>query len=71
MVLFVGDGAEKCRAILEAGGGIVLGGRLSTAGGIGPLVWRKFQAEDFEDLVLFEPYYLKNFVATVSKKKLI
>ena len=70
-VLFVGDGAEKCRAILEAGGGIVLGGRLSTAGGIGPLIRGKFQAEDFEDLVLFEPYYLKNFVATVSKKKLI
>jgi len=70
-VLFVGDGAEKCRALLEPRGGIVLSDRLSSAAGVGERVWEKFQAGEFEDLVTFEPYYLKNFVATVSKKKIL
>ena len=70
-MVFCGDGSEKCREILEAEGGIVLGNRLSTASGIGPLIWQKYQAEDREDLVTFEPYYLKDFVATISRKKLL
>ena len=70
-VIFLGDGAEKCREILEAQGGMVLGGRLSTAACLGTLVWEKFQQEDFENLVTFEPFYLKDFVATVSKKNLL
>lgn len=69
--IFIGDGAEKCRSMLEAQGGMVLGSRLSTASCIGPLIWEKFQAKDFEDLVTFEPFYLKDFVATVSKKNIL
>lgn len=69
--IFLGDGAEKCREILEAQGGMVFGGRLSTASCLGPLIWEKFQQKDFEDLVTFEPFYLKDFVATVSKKNLL
>lgn len=69
--IFLGDGAEKCREILESEGGIVLGSRLSTASRLGKLIFQKYQAQEFEDLVTFEPFYLKNFVATVSKKKLL
>ena len=29
-----------------------------------------FRAADFKDVAYFEPFYLKEFVATVSKKKL-
>jgi len=28
----------------------------------------KFQNNDFEDLAYFEPYYLKDFMITTSKK---
>jgi tRNA threonylcarbamoyladenosine biosynthesis protein TsaB len=29
-----------------------------------------FEAGNFQDVAYFEPFYLKEFVATVSKKKL-
>lgn len=71
-LIFIGDGAEKCRDILEnKSNAIVLGSRLSSAARLGELVLKKFQQKDFEDLITFEPYYLKNFVATLPKKKIL
>jgi len=31
----------------------------------------KFESGDHEDLVTFEPFYLKEFVATLQKKKVL
>ena len=31
---------------------------------------KEFNEEHFRDVAYFEPFYLKEFVATVSKKKL-
>lgn len=71
-VVFLGDGAAKCKEILEKNpNAIVLEDRISSAAFSGTPAWSKFQQEDFEDLVTFEPFYLKNFVATLSKKKLL
>jgi tRNA threonylcarbamoyladenosine biosynthesis protein TsaB len=33
------------------------------------LAWKKFKNKDFEVLASFEPYYLKDFQTTSSKKK--
>jgi tRNA threonylcarbamoyladenosine biosynthesis protein TsaB len=30
---------------------------------------KKFQLQQFEDVAYFEPFYLKNFVATIPKNK--
>lgn len=69
-ILFVGDGAAKCAPLLETHPhATVLPKRLSSAAWMGKPAWKKFQDQDFEDLVRFEPFYLKNFVATISKKK--
>ena len=35
-----------------------------------PLAQRAYDERRFEDLAYFEPFYLKDFVATVSKKNL-
>lgn len=72
-ILFVGDGAAKCKAILTAQSShaIVLEKRLSSAAGMGEIAWKKYLAGDFEDLVTFEPFYLKNFVATKPKNKIL
>jgi tRNA threonylcarbamoyladenosine biosynthesis protein TsaB len=71
-LISVGDGAEKCRAILsEQPQAIVLGGRLSSAAHMGVLAQRRLLAGEHEDLVTFEPFYLKEFVATLSTKKLL
>jgi len=34
------------------------------------LAQQAFEQKRFEDLAYFEPFYLKDFVTTVSKKKL-
>ena len=71
-ILFLGDGAAKCREILaESPQAIVLENRLSSASSMGHVAWQKFQTGQFEDLVTFEPFYLKNFVATKPKNKLL
>jgi len=71
-VIFVGDGALKSKPLLiKHPNAIVLENRLSSAANMGFQLWKLFQAEQFEDLVTFEPFYLKNFVATISKKKLL
>jgi len=34
-------------------------------------VYQLYQEEKFEDVAYFEPYYLKDFIATVPKKKVL
>jgi tRNA threonylcarbamoyladenosine biosynthesis protein TsaB len=70
-VLFLGDGAAKCAPLLNSPNAILLSHRLSSATGMGPVIWEKYQRGDFEDLVTFEPFYLKNFVATKPKNKIL
>ena len=68
-VLFVGDGALKCKEVIghpnarfrEA---------CPLAKDMAGLAREAFEEGKFENLAYFEPFYLKDFVATVSKKKL-
>ena len=67
-VLFIGDGALKCREVLGNDGIFVDAQPL--ARNMVPLAFEAFEAGKFEDVAYFEPFYLKDFVATVSKKQL-
>lgn len=67
-VLFVGDGALKCKEVL-GGDGIFVDAQ-PLARNMVPLAFAAFKAGKFEDVAYFEPFYLKDFVATVSKKQL-
>lgn len=67
-VLFVGDGALKCKEVLGGDGLFVDAQPL--ARNMVPLAFEAFEAGKFEDVAYFEPFYLKDFVATVSKKQL-
>ena len=72
-VLFIGDGAEKCRAVLSAGpfgGNAFFAGECPKASSMAAPAFRDFNAKSFRDTAYFEPFYLKDFVATVSRKKL-
>ena len=40
------------------------------ASAMAPLALKAFNERRFEDVAYFEPFYLKDFVATVSKKNL-
>lgn len=67
-VLFIGDGAPKCREVLGDDGVFVEAQPL--ARNMVPLAFEAYKAGKFEDVAYFEPFYLKDFVATVSKKQL-
>ena len=66
-VLFIGDGAEKCRGTIPGGSFLQC---YPKASAMAPLAEAAFREGRFEDLAYFEPFYLKDFVATVSRKKL-
>lgn len=68
-VLFAGDGALKCQDVL-ARPGFVFEEVIADAASMAPLAFKKLESRDFENTAYFEPFYLKDFVATVSRKKL-
>lgn len=69
-VLFFGDGAEKCKSILGTNTNAKFTEKeiYPSARTIGVLAYKKFVAQEFEDVSDFEPFYLKEFFATTPKK---
>ena len=68
-VLFVGDGALKCAQVLRHPHALFREA-FPLARHMVPLAQDAWETGRFEDLAYFEPFYLKDFVATVSKKQL-
>ena len=68
-VLFIGDGAGKCRETLSAPGAHFVQTCPRAAAMLAPAL-QELEAGHFRDVAYFEPFYLKDFVATVSRKKL-
>ena len=66
-VLFVGDGALKCREVLTHPNARFLEA-WPFAGDMAAAAEKAYNEKRFEDLAYFEPFYLKDFIATVSKK---
>ena len=70
-VFFFGNGAEKCKSIISHPNARFLDGyRNPLAKNMMPLGERAWFDERFEDIAYFEPFYLKNFVATKPKELL-
>ena len=68
-VLFVGDGTLKCQTVLKHPHAHFREAA-PLARHMAGLAEKAFQEGKFENLAYFEPFYLKDFVATVSKKQL-
>jgi tRNA threonylcarbamoyladenosine biosynthesis protein TsaB len=67
-ILFFGDGAEKCRAVLgENPNAIFLSGFINSAVDLTQKAIEKFWNKEFENVGYFEPYYLKDFIAGKRK----
>ena len=69
-LLFCGNGAPKCKEILANDGFMFMDDIYPSAEFMGELSEAAFRAGKFEDLVYYEPFYLKEFIATTSKKSL-
>ena len=69
-IVFFGDGAAKCKPILEKHSNAVFPAidikpSAKTVGQLGSIA---FQNGQFEDVAAFEPYYLKDFMSPAPRK---
>lgn len=64
-IIMFGDGASKCREILPQVRYVEV---TPSARGLARLAQKAFEQKSFENIAYFEPYYLKDFVVTKSKK---
>ena len=68
-VLFIGDGAGKCADVIKHPNAHFCQCHPKASSMLQPAL-QALKEKRFEDVAYFEPFYLKEFVATVSKKKL-
>ncbi|MCK9305277.1 MAG: tRNA (adenosine(37)-N6)-threonylcarbamoyltransferase complex dimerization subunit type 1 TsaB [Bacteroidales bacterium] len=68
-VVFAGDGSNKFRDIVDSPNAVFIDIVADASGMIKPAL-EKFRRKAFVDVAYFEPFYLKEFVAGVSKKGL-
>ncbi len=67
--LFIGDGAGKCADVIKHPHAHFCQCWPKASAMLEPAM-KAYKEKRFEDVAYFEPFYLKEFVATVSKKKL-
>jgi tRNA threonylcarbamoyladenosine biosynthesis protein TsaB len=68
-ITFIGNGAEKCSPFIIHSNAKFLTTNFNAASNMTLLANAAFTDENFEDVAYFEPFYLKDFVFTVPKKK--
>lgn len=70
-LLFFGDGAAKCKEVLQHPNSRWIDQQFPDATGIGALAHEKLMWGEMEDLASFEPHYLKEFMVKKQKKNLL
>jgi len=70
-ILFFGDGSPKCKNVISNQNAIFIDDFSPSARFMLPLALKAFNNEQFEDTAYFEPFYLKDFIATKAKNKII
>jgi tRNA threonylcarbamoyladenosine biosynthesis protein TsaB len=62
-VIFAGNGSGKCRQMITHSSAVFMPGIFPSARELGALASKKLAQGDAEDLMRFEPFYLKDFKA--------
>jgi len=70
-ILFFGNGAEKCKEQITHENALFEGPAKTSARFMQNLTESKYNKKEFEDVAYFEPFYLKDFVATTPKNKIL
>ncbi len=70
-ILFFGNGAEKCKTQINHPNAVFGEPQKTSAQFMQKLTEEKYNKKEFEDVAYFEPFYLKNFVATIPKNKIL
>jgi tRNA threonylcarbamoyladenosine biosynthesis protein TsaB len=66
-VLFFGDGSDKCKDRIVNENAQFISGVYPKASELGIIAFDKFKKNETEDLVNFEPHYLKEFMIKLPK----
>jgi len=69
-VLFFGNGSDKVKELIAHPNAYYLEGVQPSAQYLASLAQEAFMNKRFEDTAYFEPYYLKDFVASLPRKKM-
>lgn len=69
-IVFFGNGADKCKNLIKHKNAIFEGPVTTSAEFMQVISEEKFSKKEFEDVAYFEPFYLKNFVATIPRNKI-
>ena len=69
-VYLFGNGSAKTKEILTSPNINFIDNIEASASGCAPIAEEKFNRSEFEDVAYFEPFYLKDFIATTPKKRL-
>jgi tRNA threonylcarbamoyladenosine biosynthesis protein TsaB len=70
-IVFFGNGSAKCKNMINSVNAIFIENVEASAQHMAELAWRAYQTKQYESLAYFEPFYLKDFIATVSKKNIL
>ncbi len=70
-IVFFGDGAEKCRAVITHQNAHFEADVHPLASCMSELAYDAFLQQKFVDVAYYEPFYLKEFVATTPKNKVL
>lgn len=70
-IYFGGNGAEKCSSVITGNHAKFISGVLPLAKNMARLAQYKYDSKQFENVAYFEPFYLKEFVATTPKNKVL
>jgi len=70
-VIFFGSGAEKVKTEIKHTNAFFYEGFVHSAKNIITLASEKLNSSKFEDVAYFEPFYLKDFIATVPRKNIL
>ena len=69
-IVFFGSGAEKCKNIIQHKNAFYFDNIWPNAIDMISLAYDSYLLKSFENTAYFEPFYLKDFVATIPKKKI-
>lgn len=70
-ITFIGDGAAKCQGVIASPNAKFSAANFNSASNMSRIAQELFLARQFEDVAYFEPFYLKDFVLTTPKKKIV
>ena len=70
-VCFFGNGSGKCKSVIEHPNAVFIPDVHLIAAQMVSLAEERYANRQFEDVAYFEPFYLKEFQATIAKNKVL